>query len=251
MATSTPTAFPAPGAAIVNLSVPSTGGTTPFVLASGQSGAVAVSPQLLAQLQLSSPKVAGMSVVVDPRPQTDNVAANGSLGGGNVEPVSRPMDIRLALQDSAGNALPAGSGGGAKVDISLPVLAAPPSTDASFSWLQAIYENGNFLGYVRPAATFDPTTGSLMLHLSVDALQGTLFLPVFLHPAWIQNTDPNVHLYSGPTSDAIDFGLAGPQFTTFTVVAPQVAGRIFVYNPTTSNYGWMDASGVGPSGPPK
>jgi hypothetical protein len=48
----------------------------------------------------------------------------------------------------------------------------------------------------------------------------------------------------------VDYGLAGPQFTIYTVVGPQVAGRIYVFNPTTLNYGWIDASGVGPSGPP-
>ena len=70
---------------------------------------------------------------------------------------------------------------------------------------------------------------------------------------YIQNFDPRVHIYSGPCrcpTDPVDFGVAGPQFTTFTVAGPQVGDRILVYNPITNNYGWIDAPAVGPSGPP-
>ena len=77
--------------------------------------------------------------------------------------------------------------------------------------------------------------------------------PQTLSLAYIQNFDPRVHIYSGPcrcTADPIDFGPAGPQFTTFTVAGPQVGDRIYVYNPVTNNYGWIDSSGVGPAGPP-
>lgn len=145
-------------------------------------------------------------------------------------------------------------------------------------------ETGAFLGYVRPPATFDPRTGTLRVQLSLDLLQaepgtpatagtpattsatptmsgpptmsgtpatsGTLFLPAVIVRSWVQNFDPDVHVYSGPTLDAIDYGIAGPQFTTFTVVAPQIAGRLHVFNPVTQNYGWIDARGVGPAGPP-
>ncbi|MGH2468941.1 MAG: hypothetical protein ACRDGF_02620 [Chloroflexota bacterium] len=121
----------------------------------------------------------------------------------------------------------------------------------TFAWLEAVYSQaGQFIGYIRPGATFDPSTGLLTLHLSLDGLQGTLFLPVILHVAYVQNFDPLVHIYSGPTAQATDFGVAAPQFTTFTVVSPQVAQRLYVFNPATGNYGWIDAAGVGPAGPP-
>jgi hypothetical protein len=34
------------------------------------------------------------------------------------------------------------------------------------------------------------------------------------------------------------------------VVGPQVGGRILVFNRFAANYGWIDAEGVGPVGPP-
>jgi hypothetical protein len=64
------------------------------------------------------------------------------------------------------------------------------------------------------------------------------------------NHDPATHIWSGPTGDAIDFGVAAPQWTRMTVVGPQVAGRIFVFNPFAADYGWIDAAGTGPVGPP-
>jgi len=113
-------------------------------------------------------------------------------------------------------------------------------------------------GQAGPLAPAVPLTsaslsplGALSLRLPAGTLQGALFLPAVLVPAYVQNFDPEVHIYSGPGRDAIDYGLAAPQFTTFTVVGPQVGRRIFVYNPATQNYGWIDATGVGPvPGPP-
>ncbi len=113
-------------------------------------------------------------------------------------------------------------------------------------------------GQTGPLAPAGPLTGAslsplgaLSLRLSAGMLQGTLFLPAVLLPAYVQNFDPEVHIYSGPGRDAVDYGIAAPQFTTFTVVGPQVGWRIFVFNPVTQNYGWIDASGVGPvPGPP-
>jgi len=82
-------------------------------------------------------------------------------------------------------------------------------------------------------------------------LQGTLFLPAALMPAYVANFDAQAHIYSSPFASATDYGLAGPQYTTFTVVAPQVASRLYVYDPVTDNYGWIDVQGVGPVPPPE
>jgi hypothetical protein len=90
--------------------------------------------------------------------------------------------------------------------------------------------------------------GVLRLRLPVGAPQGTLFLPAVVVPAYVQSFDPELHIYSGPFRDAIDFGVAAPQYTVFTVVAPQVGSRLFVHNPATQNYGWIDVRGVGPAG---
>jgi hypothetical protein len=88
--------------------------------------------------------------------------------------------------------------------------------------------------------------GAVGLRVPLASLQGTLFLPATLVPAYVQNFDPGAHIYSGPGADAVDYGVAGPQYTTFTVVAPQLGNRLFVYNPVTENYGWIDARSVGP-----
>ncbi|HAH16289.1 MAG TPA: hypothetical protein DCL45_09775 [Chloroflexi bacterium] len=136
------------------------------------------------------------------------------------------------------------------VTVHLPVNpngAAVPNS-GSFAWLVADYgPDGEFIGYLRPQATFNPETNSVSMALPVDQLQGTLFLPVFLTPSWVQSTRASAHIYGSPMPDAVDFGLAGPQFTVFPVVAPQVAGRIKVFNPVTEGYGWINAADVGPA----
>lgn len=81
-------------------------------------------------------------------------------------------------------------------------------------------------------------------------VQGTLFLPVVLRDAWVQSVGSDVHLWSGPAPDSSDFGPAGPVGTVFTVMGPQVLERAYVYDPITDTYGWIDAAGVTPSGPP-
>ncbi|HLY63983.1 MAG TPA: plastocyanin/azurin family copper-binding protein, partial [Chloroflexota bacterium] len=209
---------------------------------------MAVSPQVPVQFAMTGPiqgsliltSSVGGTLVFNPVPSTPNAAAAGSLGGGVVLPAGPPIDIQLQLS--------APSPAGGIVRLSLPALAGSQGT---FAWLQAIYDlQGQFLGYIRPAAQFDPVTNSLTFQLSPDDLHGTLFLPAFIVPAWVQNFDAGLHLYSGPTDNAIDFGAAGAQFTTFTVVAPQVAGRLYVYDPLTRNYGWINVASVGPSGAP-
>lgn len=157
-----------------------------------------------------------------------------------------PVTLHLLLEDGQGHTLPLpDSLAGQSVQVELPVLAQGP-----FAWLQELDVNGQFAGYVRPAATFDPGQNGLQITLPVASLSQTLYLPAILQNAWVSSFDRNVHIWSGPTTDAVDFGLAGPQGAIFPVVGPQVLGRIYVFDPATGGYGWIDASGVGPSGPP-
>lgn len=74
-------------------------------------------------------------------------------------------------------------------------------------------------------------------------------LSVQIIPSYVQAFVPQVHVWSSPLTDAVDFGIAGPSGTVFTVLGPQVGTRIYVYNPVTNDTGWVDATGVGPSGP--
>jgi hypothetical protein len=82
-------------------------------------------------------------------------------------------------------------------------------------------------------------------------LQGTLVLPGIVIRAYLQTFEDNVHIWSSFEAHAVDFGAAGPAFTTFRVIAPQVGSRIFVFNPESNNYGWIDVAGVGPVAPPE
>jgi len=66
-------------------------------------------------------------------------------------------------------------------------------------------------------------------------------------PFWIQTYLPT-NLWSGTDPSAVDFGPV-PQFSYFRVVVPQSGPRLFVYNPLTMNYAYLDASVAGPSGP--
>lgn len=67
-------------------------------------------------------------------------------------------------------------------------------------------------------------------------------------PWWVQNHRV-AELWSGPDGKAISFGPVD-QWGYFRVVLPQQGTRLYVWNPVTSNYAYIDASAVGPSGPP-
>ncbi len=60
-------------------------------------------------------------------------------------------------------------------------------------------------------------------------------------------------MWSGPagTPDVVSFGQTSQQFCAFQVVEPQDGPRLFVYNPYTDNYFWIDADAVGPVGEPE
>jgi uncharacterized membrane protein len=59
-------------------------------------------------------------------------------------------------------------------------------------------------------------------------------------------------LWSAPTEgpEVEQFGETGGQFCAFLVVRPQVGARLFVFNPVSQNYFWIDAAAVGPVGAP-
>lgn len=67
-------------------------------------------------------------------------------------------------------------------------------------------------------------------------------------PFWVQNhavTD----LWSGPDDKAVSFGRI-PQWSYLHVVRSQPGTRLYVLVPWTTNYAYVDAAAVGPSGPP-
>ena len=179
------------------------------------------------------------SLRFDPTPANLNVVQQGSLGGGIVTPLAGPFAIAVTAPQTPD----------ATVDLSLPSVTVDPGQ--AFGYLLSVNApDGSFFGYLRAPARFDPSTGRQTWQMTAKALETTLFMPVALTPAYVQNFSADTHIHSGPDASAVDFGVAGPAFTTFTVVGPQMGNRIYVYSPVTKGYGWVDASGVGPSGPP-
>ena len=69
-------------------------------------------------------------------------------------------------------------------------------------------------------------------------------------PWWVQN-HRETELWSGVNQGAVSFGTV-PQWTTFLVVEPQDGPRLYVFNPATEDYAYIDADAVGPaSGAPR
>ncbi|NBT04668.1 MAG: hypothetical protein EBS94_14855, partial [Proteobacteria bacterium] len=178
------------------------------------------------------------SLRFDPTPGNLNVVQQGSLGGGIVTPLGAPFGIAVTAPVAPD----------ATIDLSFPSVKV--GAGQAFGYLVSVNApDGSFFGYLRAPAIFEPSTGRQTWPMTAKALDSTLFLPVALTPAYVQNFSADTHIHSGPDALAVDFGVAGPAFTTFTVVGPQMGNRIYVYSPVTRAYGWVDASGVGPSGP--
>jgi hypothetical protein len=75
--------------------------------------------------------------------------------------------------------------------------------------------------------------------------------PVPFEPFWVQN-HRIAELWSGPSSqpDTVSFGATSGQFCSFPVVLPPDGERLYVFNPYSQNYLWIDAADVGPAGSP-
>jgi hypothetical protein len=237
---------------------------------------VAVGTNVLQAVQAAQPEVASASVVVDPAPTVVNPVSQDVFGNGRVAFSNgmAPVDVQLDLRDAAGNRVttaasppqaPAASAadgaaaapGDASADpaagvvtVVLP-LGQASEPGAQFHWLHEVFDGGVFLGYSwSPDEVVDEAAGTVTIPLPVAQLQGTVFLPVSITPGLVANHDPLEQAWSGPTLEARNFGYAGPQFTTFPVLAPQVGLRLFVFSPVVDNYAWLDVAGVGPVGPP-
>lgn len=74
--------------------------------------------------------------------------------------------------------------------------------------------------------------------------------PVF-EPFWVKNHQVT-DMWSGPTeaSGVVSFGTTSQQFCSFQVVLPPDGQRLYVFNPYSQNYFWIDAAAVGPAGAP-
>lgn len=131
-----------------------------------------------------------------------------------------------------------------------------PSADGSFLFggLQAGNATGPGQSYTvqlqPPAgyATVGPPTRRITILPNETTTVDFLIQPAFV-PYWVQSFVPATVEWSGSDGGAVAFGVR-PQWTIFLVVARQETSRLFVFDPSTSNYAWIDARSVGPSGPP-
>jgi hypothetical protein len=168
------------------------------------------------------------------------------------EPLGPPLRIRLEAFDRASNqpkALPDALAN-SLVELRLPVPPVDVGPGELATWLMEVdTPDGHFFGYVRVNGVFDPTTNTLVVSIPVRQLHSLLFLPVLLGQAYVSNFDPEIHIWSSPFPDAVDFGAAAPQLTRMQVLAPQLGSRLQVLNSFTGEPGWIDVAGVGPVPP--
>jgi hypothetical protein len=71
--------------------------------------------------------------------------------------------------------------------------------------------------------------------------------PVPFAPFWVKNHRPT-EMWSGPAGQegVVSFGTTSGQFCSFQVMQPQTGARLFVLNPYSNDYFWIDADAVGP-----
>jgi hypothetical protein len=71
-------------------------------------------------------------------------------------------------------------------------------------------------------------------------------------PFWVKNHQLT-EMWSGPsaTPGSVSFGTTSQQFCSFQVVLPPEGERLYVFNPYSQNYFWIDATAVGPVGAPE
>jgi hypothetical protein len=71
--------------------------------------------------------------------------------------------------------------------------------------------------------------------------------PVPFQAYWVKN-HRQTEMWSGPMEQAgvVSFGVTSRQFCAFQVVRPQEGSRLYVLNPYSKDYFWIDADAVGP-----
>ena len=222
------------------------GPASPFPI--GNEEQITITASDLTWTILASAGIARVRAIVDAEPVPESDAQAGSLGGGIVIPVSRPISIRLENFLAGGETAPPGVVPETEFQISMPVLPGTSKRSSVFAWLVATYDNTGFIGYVRMPSVFEAETNRVLVSVPLSGLaSGALFLPALLANTSVLIQDAEARLFSRPDELAVDFGLAGDQFSELEVVAPQVRDRLFVFSPVTENYGWIDALKVGPN----
>lgn len=106
----------------------------------------------------------------------------------------------------------------------------------------------NTLVLIPPSAiTVDPVSGTFtaVLHF-IGSVVGVVANPV----GYVETVNPDANLYSSfDPNTSQTFGGVG-QFAPLQVVEPQIGTRLLVLDPDTNNYSYVNATDVGPAGPP-
>jgi hypothetical protein len=88
------------------------------------------------------------------------------------------------------------------------------------------------------------------------AVAGTVSNPIAgaigFAPFWVRNHEIT-DMWSGPEgqASAMSFGKTSAQFCAFLVVRPQDNARLYVLNPYSNDYMWIDQHSVGPADAPE
>jgi hypothetical protein len=210
-------------------------------------------------------------------------APNGPLGKNSNPATPAPVNTGLS-QTLAANS------GGSFAYFSFPSPGGTPPTTVSLTYSPAnsmvsqavgftvFDEWANNIGSVAQPATQNFTAGTLTVdlsrpvgeHLTIQVFNYTNGItisfrlsvagisppisnastggPAGFQPFWVENFMPTA-LWSGADANAASFGVQ-PAFSSFLVSLPQTSSRLYVYNPRTHNFAFIDAAACGPSGPP-
>jgi hypothetical protein len=98
----------------------------------------------------------------------------------------------------------------------------------------------------RVTPTVVPTATPTVVPVAVAVASPTATVPAF-EPYWVRN-HRLTEMWSGPSGQegVISFGVTSAQFCAFQVTRPQDNSRLYVLNPYSRDYFWIDADAVGP-----
>ncbi len=105
----------------------------------------------------------------------------------------------------------------------------------------------------NPFAVTPTVVAELPVSVATTPTQAVAPSPPSFVPFWVKNHRPT-EMWSGQAGQVgvISFGTTSSQFCSFQVVEPQNGPRLYVLNPYSKNYFWIDADAVGPiSEPPR
>jgi len=169
--------------------------------------------------------------------------------------VTKPNDADKAMGISKQNVFGLLAGGFAQ-------LAPAPSSIPGFDALTLGYvidadspegENPNHfpigtLVIVAPSViTKDPVAGVISANLNfIGSVVGVVTNPV----GYVQTLTPNAPVLSSFDQSNAQVFSNKSQFTYLQVTEPQIGNRLLVIDPDTNNYAYVNATDVGPSGPP-